>query len=114
VLAKAEPDLLDWYDRMEKAPYKTMADHLAAEAFRNALASIPYDEHYHKMNVFLGNDETAKNLAMKKDPELAKFYQQEARPVELPLFGKNRNLTIAGRLTRDPVSNSIVTIAEKV
>ena len=42
--------------------------------------------------------ETAKNLAMKRDPELAKFYQAKAKPVEIPLFGKNRNLTIAGRL----------------
>ena len=57
--------------------------------------------------------ETAKNLAMKRDPELAKFYQAKAKPVEIPLFGKNRNLTIAGRLTKDPVSNAVVTIAEK-
>jgi len=35
---------------------------------------------------------------MKRDPELAKFYQAKAKPVEIPLFGKNRNLTIAGRL----------------
>jgi hypothetical protein len=53
VLAKADPDLLDWYDRMEKMPYKTMADHLADESARKALASIPYSEEYHKMNPFL-------------------------------------------------------------
>jgi hypothetical protein len=51
---------------------------------------------------------------MKRDPELAKFYQAEAKPVEIPLFGKNRNLTIAGRLTKDPISNAVVTIAEKI
>jgi hypothetical protein len=114
ILAKHDPDLLNWYDELEKHPYKTLADHLAAEAARNALASIPYDEQYHKMNPFLGKDETAKNLAMKKDPETAKFYQAEAKPVEIPLFGKNRNLTIAGRLTKDPFSNAVVTVAEKI
>jgi hypothetical protein len=30
------------------------------------------------------------------------------------LFGKNKNLSIAGRLTKDPVSNAVVTIAEKI
>jgi hypothetical protein len=114
VLAKADPDLLDWYDRMEKTPYKTMADHLAAEAARTALTAIDYGEHHHKINPFLGTNETAKNLAMKGDPELAKFYQTEAKPVEIPLFGKNQNQTIAGRLTKDPVSNAVVAVAEKI
>jgi hypothetical protein len=114
VLAKCDPDLLDWYDRLEKAPYKTIADHLEQEAFRNALSGIPYGTSEHERNPFRGKDETSKNLMAKRDPELAKFYQAEAKPVEIPLFGKNRNLSITGRLTKDPVANAVVTIAEKI
>jgi hypothetical protein len=114
VLAKCDPELLDWYDRLEKSPYKTLADHYADEAFRNALASVPYGEKEHAMNPFLGKDETAKAHLGKRDPELAKFYANESKPVALPIFGRNRNLTIAGRLTKDPVTNAVVTIAEKI
>jgi hypothetical protein len=38
----------------------------------------------------------------------------EAKPVEIPLFGKNRNLSITGRLTKDPLSNAVVQIAEQI
>ena len=84
------------------------------KAYRNALSAIPYAETQHKQNPFLGKDETAKNELAKRDPELAKFYQAEAKPVDLPLFGRNRNLTIAGRLTKDPFVSSVVTVAEKI
>ena len=114
VLAKVDPDLLAWYDKLEKSPYKAVSDHLADQAFRNALSGIPYGPSEHEGNPFRGKDETSKNLLAKRDPELAKFYQEEAKPVEIPLFGKNRNLSIAGRLTKDSVSNAVVTIAEKI
>jgi hypothetical protein len=114
VLAKVDPALLDWYDRMQKAPYKTLADHMAQQAFRNALSSIPYGPQEHERNPFRGKDETAKAQLVKRDPELAKFYQAEAVPVEIPLFGRNRNITIAGKLTKDPMSNAIVQIAEQI
>jgi hypothetical protein len=114
ILQRTDPDLLDWYDKLEKAPYKAVADHLEQEAFRKGLAGIPYGQQDHDRNPFRGKDETSKNLLAKRDPELAKFYQAEAKPVEIPLFGKNRNLSIAGRLTKDPVSNAVVTIAEKI
>lgn len=114
VLAKCDPDLLAWYDKLEKSPYKTVSDHLATEAFRKALAGIPYSEQEHKLNPFLGKNETAKANLIKKDPELAKFYETEAKPVEIPLFGNNRNISIRGRLTKDPVSNAVVQIAGQI
>ena len=114
ILQRTDPDLLDWYDKLEKSPYKAVADHLEQEAFRKGLAGIPYGLSEHEHNPFRGKDETAKNLLAKRDPELAKFYQEEAKPVSIPLFGRDRDLTIGGRLTKDPVSNAVVQIAEQI
>jgi hypothetical protein len=114
ILQRTDPDLLAWYDAMEKSPYKAVSDHLAQEAYRKALQGIPYGSEEHERNPFRNKDETSKNLLAKRDPELAKFYQAEAVPVEIPLFGKNKNLSIAGRLTKDPYSSAVVTIAEKI
>jgi hypothetical protein len=99
---------------MEKSPYKTVADHLAEEAHRKALGGIPYGQEHHKTNPFRGNDQTAKAQLVKRDPDLAKFYEEEAKPVEIPLFGRNRNITVTGRLTKDPLSSAIVQIAEQI
>jgi hypothetical protein len=114
ILQRTDPDLLDWYDKLEKSPYKTISDHLEREAFRNALSGIPYGPSEHARNPFLGKDQTAIGHLAKRDPELAKFYEEEAKPVEIPLFGKNKSLSIAGRLTKDPLSNAVVTIAETI
>jgi hypothetical protein len=64
-------------------------------------------------------DRMARNLTAqgdftKRDPELARFYQEEAVPVELPIFGKNRNMTIANRLTKDPAVAGLVSLAERI
>lgn len=114
VLAKVDPALLDWYDRLEKSPYKTVAEHLDKEAYRKVLTGIPYGPSEHANNPFLGKNETAKAHLTKRDPELAKFYEAEAKPVSIPLFGRERDLTIGGRLTKDPVANSVVKIAEQI
>jgi|SRR5262249_25774043 len=99
---------------MGKAPYKTVAEHNATEAKRQTLSTIEYGEAQHKLNPFLGDNETAKAEFVKRDPELAKFYEGEARPVSIPIFGRNRNQTVIGRLTKDPRMAALVQIAARI
>jgi len=99
---------------MGKAPYKTVAEHNATEAKRQTLSTIEYGEAQHKLNPFLGDNETAKAEFVKRDPELAKFYQAEAVPVSIPVFGRKRNLTIQGRLYKDPSVAATYKIAEQI
>lgn len=91
-------------------PYGTLAQLQDEEAERQALASIPYDDKIHQLNPFLGDNLRAQDEFVRRDPMLAVFYRQEAQPVELPLFGKNRNLTVEGRLYRDPHAASVLKV----
>jgi hypothetical protein len=50
----------------------------------------------------------------KRDPDLAKFYEQEAQSVEIPIFGKNKNKTVAGRLAKDPSTAALVNVAARI
>lgn len=50
----------------------------------------------------------------KRDPDLAKFYEREAEPVEIPIFGKNKNTTIADRLAKDPSTARLVRLAGRI
>jgi hypothetical protein len=113
-LQRLDPELLKWFDDMAKSPYRTLAAYRAAEAERQALGVIPYGQREHESNPFRGNNQTAKAHFMKRDPDLARFYENESKPVELNLFGRNRNLTVRGRLDKDPFTSSIVKIAEQV
>ncbi len=45
---------------------------------------------------------------------LRKFYEREAKPVEIPIFGKNRNLTVEGRLAKNPVLCATVKVAHRI
>lgn len=47
-------------------------------------------------------------------PELVKFYQAEARDIEIPIFGAGRNLTIEGRLAKDADTAALIKIAQKI
>lgn len=80
----------------------------------NAGETIPCGEAEHKLNLFFGNNETAKNEFAKRDPDLAKFYQEEAQPVEIPIFGKNKNLTVASKLVKDPSIAGPVQLAARI
>ena len=62
-------------------------------------------------NPYIGGNLQAINEFIKRDSELAAFYKQEAEPVSLPLFGPNRNLTVEGRLYRDPHAASVLKIS---
>jgi hypothetical protein len=114
ILGKRDPTLAEHYRQMAADPYGTLAKYQDDEAERKALLAIPYDENVHKLNPFLGTNETAKADFVKRDPDLAKFYQEEAHPVEIPLFGKNRNLTIGGRLAKDPATFALLKVAQRI
>ena len=47
LLAKTDPDLLQWFDRLEKSPYQTVAKMREDEAKREAMAKIEYNEITH-------------------------------------------------------------------
>lgn len=113
VLAKTDPELLQWFDRMAKSPYKAVAEMREAEAQRQSLMSVVYGQTEHQLNPYRGSNETAKGEFMKRDPLLAKFYEEEARDVELPIF-KNKNLTVIGKLAKDPSTASLVQLAERI
>jgi hypothetical protein len=74
-------------------PYKTVVTHREAEAQRAALDAITYGEKEHTANPFCGDNMAQQAALTKRDPQLAAFYRAESVPVDLPLFGKSRNLT---------------------
>ena len=78
---------------------------------RESLGAIPYGPDEHRLNLYIGGNLQAINEFIKRDSELAAFYKQEAEPVSLPLFGPNRNLTVEGRLYRDPHAASVLKIS---
>jgi hypothetical protein len=65
----------------------------------------------HRLNPYIGGNLQGINEFIMRDPELAAFYKQKAEPVSFPLFGPNRNLTIEGRLYRDPHTASVLKIS---
>jgi hypothetical protein len=61
------------------------------EAERRAFIAVPYDAEIHKLNPFLGDNQTAQAEFIRRDPELAKFYKAEAEPATIAVFGHHRN-----------------------
>ena len=114
ILAKQDPELMRWFDELTKHPYAAVAKYNEAEAQRQTLSSIQYGEKEHKLNPFRGDNQTAQGEFVKRDPELAKFYEVEARPVEIPIFGKNRNQTVVGRLSKNPSMAALVQVAARI
>ena len=82
LLQVRDPELAAHYKAMAADPYGTIAkmqDELAARA---TLEQVPYSDSEHSVNVFRGNDQTAKALFIKNaSPGLVAFYQNEAKPV---------------------------------
>ena len=99
---------------MEDDPYGRLAKLMDEEIEARSLAAIPYDENTHKLNPFLGDNKTRHAEFIKRDPELAKFYEQEAKPVSIPVFGRNKNMTIQSRLYKEPHAAATYKIAEQV
>jgi hypothetical protein len=114
VLEQRDPALAAHFKAMAADPYGTIAKMHDAEAERQARHSVPYGQGEHESNPFRGTNETAKGAFVKRDPLLAEFYQEEAKPVEIPIFGKNKNQTVVGRLVKDPGTSGLVQLAERI
>jgi hypothetical protein len=114
LLVKRDPDLAAHFKAMADHAYGRLAAIMDEEAKRQTLGAIRYTEDEHKLNPFLGTNKTAQGAFMQRDPALAKFYSEEAKPVSLPLFGPNRNLTIEGRLLRDPAAASLLKVGNVI
>lgn len=114
IVAKTDPELLELLDELDKRPYATINKLREAEAQRQAVMAIPYGEKEHQLNPFRGDNKTAQGQFEKRDPELAKFYEREAKDVELPLFGRHKNMTIHGQLLKDPATAGLVRVAEQI
>jgi len=113
-LRKYDPALADHYDAMAKDPYGYVQSLREREAQRQALASIAYGKDEHAVNPFRGTDMRAQNNLIKSSPELVEFYKAEAADVDIPIFGARRNLTIEGRLAKDPATGALVKIAQRI
>jgi hypothetical protein len=114
VLQQRDPALAEHYKAMAADPYGTIAKYQDAEAARVAMEAIPYTEIEHNVNPFRTNDQSAQAHFIKSAPALVEFYQNEARDVAIPLFGKNRNITIEGRLAKDPKFFGLLKVAQQI
>jgi hypothetical protein len=114
LLHKLDPELARLFDALEKSPYQTVAQMRSDAAKREAMAAIVYNESTHEANPFRRGDRTEMAVAFKRDPLFAAFCEQEARPVELNLFGAQGNQTVRGRLSKDPSAAAVVELAEKI
>lgn len=66
------------------------------------------------MNVFRGGNLTAQGEFVRRDADLARFYQEEARPVAIEIFGKSKNMSVAAKLAKDPATAGLVSLAERI
>jgi hypothetical protein len=116
ILERRDPALAAHFKAMAEDPYGTIARMQDAAAERQARQSVPYGQREHASNPFLATktNETAKGAFVKRDPLLAEFYQEEAAPVSIPIFGKNKNQTVVGRLVKDPHTSGLVQLAERI
>ena len=114
ILERRDPALAAHFKAMAEDAYGTIAKMQDDEAERQARHSVPYGQREHESNPFLGTNETAKGAFVKRDRLLAEFYQEEAKPVEIPIFGKNKNQTVVGRLAKDPRTSGLVQLAERI
>ena len=61
------------------------------------------------------NDLAAQSVFVKNAPPgMVEFCKNEAQDVEIPLFGRNRNLTVEGQLAREPAMFALMKTAQQV
>jgi hypothetical protein len=115
VLVRRDPELAEHYKAMAADPYGTIAKMQDVEAARAAMQEIPYGESEHLVNPFRTNDLKAQSQFVKNAPAgFVEFCKNEAKPVEVPLFGKNRNLTIESNLAKDSKTFALLKVAQQI
>jgi len=113
ILLKRDPDLAAHYKAVATDPYGRIASLQDEEAARSTLEAIPYGETEHSVNPFRVDDLAGQSAFIKKaPPALVEFCRSEARDVEIPLFGKNKNLTVESRLAKDPATFALMKTAQ--
>jgi hypothetical protein len=114
-LFTCDPNLAAHYKAMAADPYGTLAKYQDAEAARAAMREIPYGANEHAVNPWRKDDLQGQSAFIKNAPPgFAKFCKNEAKDVEVPLFGRNRNMTIEGRLAKDPQMFALMKTAQQV
>ena len=115
ILQQRDPDLAAHYKAMAADDYGTLAKMQDAEAARIAMEQIPYGENEHAINPFRADDQTAQAAFIKNAPPgFAEFCKNEAKDVEIPLFGKNRNITVEGKMAKDPATFALLKVAQQI
>jgi hypothetical protein len=113
-LAKHDPELLAHFEAMHADPYGHVQALREAEAKRLKQVAVKYGEAEHKANPFVtGATETAKSKFIREYPDLVETYQRETEPIHMPI-GKNKNMTLAGKIARDPKLHAIVSRADEI
>jgi hypothetical protein len=94
--------------------YALLLQGRGTEVERKVINSIPYGDAEHQVNVFRGNNQTEQAQFTARAPKLAEFYKREARDVEIPIFGKGKNMTVEARLSKDPSTAALIQVAGRV
>jgi hypothetical protein len=117
LLQKVDPDLLAHFEAMASDPYGHVQKLRDEEAARQVIDATVYgeDQHNAAVNPFLGQSETAKgNFVKSVQPGVVEFFRYEARPVDLPLFGSQRNMTVEARLSKDPSMTALLDLSRSI
>jgi hypothetical protein len=115
ILEKRDPDLAAHFKAMAADDYGTLAKMQDAQAARIALEQIPYSAAEHETNPFRTNDLAAQSAYVKNAPPgFVEFCKYEAKPVEIPIFGKNKDMTIEGQLAKDPATFALMKVAQQI
>ena len=114
ILQQRDPELAEHYKAMAADPYGRLAALQDDEAARAATEAIPYGEKEHSVNPFRTNDLAEQSAFIRSSPALVTFFKNEAADVEIPLFGKNKNMTVEGRLAKDPAIFAFVKVAQQI
>jgi hypothetical protein len=115
ILTQRDPALAEHYKAMAADPYGTIAALQDLEAARTAMAEIPYTANEHSVNPFRTKDMAAQSTFARNAPSaVVEFCKNEAQDVEIPLFGRGKNLTVEGRLAKDPGMLALLQLAQQI
>ena len=88
-----------------------MIEEREEEAKAQELRELVYDETQHAINPFKSPNAIGQHSALRKNygEGIANFYKREAtEPVALPWIGEEQNLTLMGKITKQPQLHELV------